>query len=135
MFISWLIGIGTGLVISGIFLSILLYKSNGLKVIDSVDSKTKITELPVPDSAVEEVKSVNPLEPIKEETIVLEIDETATARDIAALLESKGVIANKQEFLTYIISKKAARSLMHGSKSFQLNSDYETVFQILTTYP
>jgi len=83
----------------------------------------------------EEIVTIAPEETnIDLATIEIEISETATAGQIAKLLEKDGVIPNASEFLSYIISKDAERILIHGKKTFDKNSDYETALKVLMTY-
>lgn len=160
MFISAIIGIGIGLLMSGIILIFLIYNVNN----KNIPSTTNSENISKDDSKVEakiensgpkntvitpngekaktkEIKEKANIGPTKEEkinmdleTIEIEISETATASQIADLLEKGGVIPNAREFRSYIISKGADRTLIHGRKTFEKNSDYETVLKVLMTY-
>lgn len=161
MFISGIIGVGIGLFISGIVLSFLTYNVTNINVpnitnheqinTDDVMEKIKVTksENTTLSSETEEMEIKEPEEPkeleekvnikpeiinIDPQTIEVEINETATASQIAELLANEGVISDADEFLSYIVSKKAARTLIHGRKIFEINSDYETALEVLMIY-
>lgn len=153
--ISWFIGVGFGLFFSGIILSILLYTANKeeLKSMENQEQVQKIdhdenkksytpgeTNHIKTTETIEKVKKTEVAESIEDnhktnnlnmETIELEIKSTATAREITQMLVDHDVISDYDEFIAYIISMDAERSLHHGKKVFPLNSDMETVFKIL----
>lgn len=146
--ISWFIGLGTGLFLSGVILSIIMYTSNRvsptsenpiaeveLEIKDEQDGKNnhqayngEIEEI-IADSKTEDKTNIQTMQEI--ETIELDIEPTSTAREITRLLVDNGVIADYDEFIKYIVLHDAERILSHGTKTFPLNSDIETVFKIL----
>ena len=149
MLISGIIGLGAGLFISGVVLSTLLYSANKTQPpnqieIDQISQEKQVKQEKQPNAASFRVKKtakkpkVANIDPkktnIEPETIKIEIGPVATAREIAGLLEEKGVVSDSGEFLTYIISQNADRALLHGTKIFTLNSDNETALKILRTY-
>lgn len=149
MLISGIIGLGAGLFISGVVLSILLYSANKTpppKQIEteqtSQNQQAKQEQQANAASSKVEIIAKKPkvanIEPektnLEPETIEIEISPVATAREIGVLLEEKGVVSDSDEFITYIISQNASRTLLHGTKIFALNSDNETALKILRTY-
>ena len=141
--ISWFIGLGSGLFLSGIILAIIMYTSGKINHTPAnsvgqveVGNKEEVEEI----EEIEEIKEieveVNPIPEQEistetEQTIELEIKPTSTAREITRLLVDNGVILDYDEFIAYIVLQDAERSLAHGTKTFPLNSDVETVFKIL----
>ena len=145
--ISWFIGLGSGLLISGIILSLLIYTSNPTEPVPienqeqeelsvepvepiSVVEEEIVIEKEELEEVLEEKESIEENEAAKE-MIELEIGRTATAKDIARMLADNGVIPDYDEFMAYVVSKGATRSLYRGKNIFPLNSDVETVFKIL----
>lgn len=149
MLISGIIGLGAGLFISGVVLSILLYSANRTQPptqveIDEISQGQQMKQEQQPKAASSQVNKIarkpkvadidlqkTNIEP---ETIKIEIGPVATAREIATLLEEKGVVSDSDEFITYIISQNSSRTLLHGTKTFALNSDNETALKVLKTY-
>ncbi|NLI89192.1 MAG: hypothetical protein GX366_02105 [Epulopiscium sp.] len=139
--ISWFIGLGSGLFVSGIILTLLFYTANN-KIDPIEDESTEISFKN--DSNIEKKieKANNKVEQAvkkeeKEEdkgTVVIDIDSKATAKDITRILLEHKVIDNYDDFIAYIVSKDAERKLIHGKKEFPLNADNETVFKILMEY-
>lgn len=157
--ISWLIGVGFGLFFSGIILSILLYTSNKTTPV-AVDKPEQIGEnisnivledngqetqidtsvkekneaIERPEQKIEEAdEQIEEGETQKAEvkTIELTIESAATAHDITRILIENKVISDYDEFIAHIVKHNAERSLAHGTMTFPLNSDIETVFKIL----
>lgn len=153
IFISWLIGLGFGLFISGIILSILLYVSNKTipvatnvnELIQVENNHEEMQFLTIDEEVMEDIEEKfeeEPDEEIVEEEIKEEMPEdvieveiripyTANARQITSLLLEHHIITDYDEFLNYVISMGATRQLAHGTKKFPLNSDIETIFKIL----
>jgi len=158
MLISWFIGVGFGLFFSGIILSILIYTSNKTdinetenqeQVIVNEDNKynketlseektnpkiTETVEIKHIEKIEEQTTSTENNNDVAVETIELEIKQSATAKEITKMLVENGVISDYDEFIAYIVSMDAERSLTHGKKTFPLHSDVETVFKILRPY-
>lgn len=137
MLISWLVGVGFGLFFSGIILSILLYTSNKAESVQvEAEEQTQTVEPEEPEESTDEdieVDQDNAQEP-DIATIELEIEPSATAKEITRMLVDHKVISDYDEFIAYIVSKDAERTLSHGKKIFPLESDVETVFKILRPY-
>lgn len=147
MLISGLIGFGTGLFVSGVILSILLYKTNAVQPDNHISTeqikKDDLEELPVIPVIMEQtsrksepniISTESGITKIEPETVEIIIDRRATALQIASLLEEKGVVSDSDALLAYIVSQGASRKLQHGSKIFTLGSDNETTLKVLTTY-
>ena len=150
--ISWFIGVGFGLFLSGIILSILMYMSNKkeIKPIKNTEDihmpeREEQGDQELPESLeTEEQNEVQEMQPTQElaeveneinkETIELDIKNSATAKEITKMLVENGIISDYDEFIAYIVKMDAERSLSHGTKTFPLNSDVETVFKILRPY-
>ena len=139
--ISWFIGLGSGLFIAGIILSVLLYSSNKIEPMPEVTHKQEERE---PEEVKEQESIKNKKKTIQDKTVVdpvetsefsesieLEIGPAATAREITMMLLDNGIISDYGEFIAYIVSQDAERVLSHGRMTFPLNSDIETIFKIL----
>ncbi len=139
--ISWFIGLGSGLFLSGIILSVLMYTTNKTLTtpeipieevqIEEMQIENQAEEEPKEEKKQEEEQKTNEEDEQAPETIELEIKPTSTAREITRLLVDNGVILDYDEFIEYIVLQDAERSLSHGIKTFPLDSDIETVFKIL----
>lgn len=137
--IGWFIGLGSGLFLSGIILTFLFYKYNN--EIGPIEDELTVISVE-DDRKLEKTSEKNNKKKIEQEskkeedneTVIIDIDSNATAKDITKILLEHKVINNYDDFIAYIVSKDAERKLIHGKKEFPLNADNETVFKILMEY-
>ena len=150
MLISGIIGLGTGLFISGIVLSILVYTVNNKEPVNPeniteaqqgeiqsakiIEQEQGHTPLEPKETKIELEKTNLESEMTTAEAVTIAIGEAASAREIATILEKQGVVSDSSAFLTYIISQGASRRLQHGQKVFILNSENEDALKVLTAY-
>lgn len=147
MVLGLIIGFGSGLFVSGLLISILVYSTT--KEI----SYTK--EEPISDQAkvltnrnyeeeqnvLEEIDKQEPLveEKFEEELefekqlVEITIPSYFNATQIADLLEKEGIVEDSESLLEYIIAKHKTRNLHHGKKTFVLDSSNEEALEILLT--
>lgn len=136
--VSWLIGLGSGLFISGIILIVLIYSSNRIEAPpiaqeEELEIKQSQKSLETNELTIEppQTEAIQEVEELEAKTVTIEIKETAGAREIARLLVANNIIQDYDEFMDYVLSTDAERSLAHGLKEFPLNADLQTIFEIL----
>lgn len=137
---SWLIGLGSGLFISGILLSIILYSSNQkeplaisekMQVEEGEAAAPKSSEQPLArDELIIEEEPPKPQE-LAVQMVEVDIKPTAGAREIGRILLENNIIQDYDEFIAHVVAEDLERSLAHGLREFPLNADLETVFEIL----
>ena len=145
MLLGLIIGLGSGLFVSGLLMSILVYSTTKevsyhkaepipeqVKVLESMPNKEQPTEVKIETEAEDEsANETNEQFEIQKQPVEITIPSYFTAAQIARLLEKEGIIEDSEDLIEYIISKHKTRSLQHGTKIFTSDSSNEEVLQIL----
>lgn len=149
-FIFWIIGLGCGIILSGIVgtgISLRMLNNQLIQVNTKVEENRKETNESVDYSStqledlenVEEMALVESTDElaneeiieIPQETIDIFIPAGTGAGEISYILEEKGIIESADTFVTYIANQNQARSLRQGSFEFPTNIDYDEALEIL----
>lgn len=65
------------------------------------------------------------------EYVLVNISHGINAKDIATILYQRGVIDNVSSYVEYLINRKVTTELLTGTFNFPLNSDFDTITQIM----
>lgn len=136
-FIYWLIGVGCGMVLSGMamtFVGLSLSKEEPTKSLDMVP----IYEIEDTNVIKQEVKSEALVEEegaIKSEASTykwVQIPLNYNATQISKLLEDKEIIEDQKAFLEYLRKNKQTTKLRCGNQYLPIKGEYDTILSILT---
>lgn len=134
-FIYVLIGIGIGIVISGIIMLgiVLNLSENKVQEDNGIAAQPKIE--PIVKEPVEKKTQIQ-VEQKKEEKkeVSIFVPEEAGATEVSKLLQEQGVVENADDFLKYIYKNKKSKVLKDGTITFPLHATYEDILALLTTY-
>lgn len=139
--IYWIMGLGTGIVVSGMIMLGLALKlvmpveTARSEIQAEVVSEPVVKEIPLTTSITTPADLVVVEEVSREDagTIKVTIPNYYAADAIAALLAEKGVVEDEEAFLAYIKKEKKTRFLQHGVLFFPKNGQYSDVLDILLT--
>lgn len=137
--IYWLLGLGTGMVISS-----MVMLGIALKMVDPIDKvmaeampKTiKVNDVVASEKEAEVKVKQDELEEIAEsetQWISVEIPAHYGSDQIAYLLEEKEVVEDGKEFLEYIQKQKKTKFLQHGVLQLPIKGQYNEILDILLT--
>ncbi|MHC1750511.1 MAG: hypothetical protein AB9856_19750 [Cellulosilyticaceae bacterium] len=143
-FIFWLIGLGCGMILSGIFMLVLVlqiqnpsetitgqgtYGTAQPKQEENEKLKKQDTETS-PPKVLEQASGVKEV-PNEPQKIKLKIPPNIDSTDISILLEKEGIVDRAKGFETYIANQNKSTKLRAGTWEFPRNGAYEDVLNIL----
>lgn len=141
-FIYWFIGLGCGIMLSGIIITFigLNLKTienpniNQQKIVDDLPNES-IMEKPITeDKERQEVSEVE--QEVRESAYKwVDIPSAYSATQISYFLETEGIVDDGVAFRNYIAEQKKTTKLRTGNQYLPMNGEYDEILNILTAQP
>lgn len=136
-FIYWLIGLGCGIVLSGMVMAFIGLSILKEEVSKSTNEVIKLEEDYIPET-VEEVEKEGAKEEVAENKFKeptykwIQIPLSYGATQISTLLEEEGIIEDQEVFLNYVKEHNLTRKLICGSQYLPVGGEYDNILAVLT---